>query len=83
MKKTLKIATIVSSAIIAVSSINLSQADNADNKEKCYGIAKAGANDCKSRDHSHSCAGKATVDNSPNDFLAVDKGTCKAKGGTL
>jgi uncharacterized membrane protein len=34
----------------------------AQEKEKCYGIAKAGQNDCASLDGSHSCAGQSKVD---------------------
>lgn len=51
--------------------------------EKCYGIAKAGANDCGSKKAGHSCAGQATMDNDKNDFVAVPKGTCdKIAGGS-
>ena len=50
--------------------------------EKCFGIAKAGMNDCSGPKSSHSCAGHATKDNDANDFVAVPKGTCdKIAGG--
>jgi uncharacterized membrane protein len=50
--------------------------------EKCFGIAKAGKNDCASNKSAHSCAGQATVSNDPHDFVAVPKGTCdKIAGG--
>ena len=32
-------------------------------KEKCFGISKAGQNDCASVTGSHSCAGQAKKDN--------------------
>lgn len=51
--------------------------------EKCYGVAKAGQNDCASADGSHSCAGQAKVDNDPNEWKSVPKGTCTKAGGTL
>ena len=52
--------------------------------EKCFGIAKAGMNDCSTKQSSHSCAGHATKDGDPNDFVAVPKGTCaKIAGGSL
>ena len=51
--------------------------------EKCYGIAAAGKNDCASADGAHSCAGQATTDNSPNEFVNVAKGECEGKGGKL
>jgi uncharacterized membrane protein len=50
--------------------------------EKCYGVAKAGQNDCQT-DHS-SCAGTAKKDNQPDAWIAVPKGTCqKIVGGTV
>ncbi len=45
--------------------------------EKCFGIAKAGKNDCSSNKSAHSCAGQATKDRDPMDFVAVPKGTCE------
>ncbi len=50
-------------------------------KEKCFGIAKAGQNDCGSKKNKHSCAGQSKVDNDPNDFKAVPKGSCHKMGG--
>lgn len=54
-----------------------------DSKEKCYGIAKAGKNDCKTMSGSHSCAGHATKDNDPNEFKLVAEGQCTTMGGKL
>jgi len=49
-------------------------------KEKCYGVAKAGKNDCASG--SNGCAGMAKKDG--DGFLAVPTGLCeKLVGGTL
>ncbi|HUX24244.1 MAG TPA: DUF2282 domain-containing protein [Burkholderiales bacterium] len=54
------------------------------NMEKCFGIAKAGKNDCSSNKSAHACAGQATKNNDPMDFVAVPKGTCdKIAGGSL
>ena len=50
-------------------------------KEKCFGIAKAGQNDCGSKTSKHSCAGQSKVDNDPNDFKLVPKGSCEKMGG--
>lgn len=55
----------------------------ADEKEKCYGIAEAGKNDCASADGSHSCAGQAKVDNSPYEWKLVATGTCAEMGGSV
>lgn len=49
-------------------------------KEKCYGIAKAGQNDCGTA--KHTCAGKATKSNAPDEWKYVAKGTCAQLGGT-
>ncbi len=49
----------------------------ADTKmEKCFGIAKAGMNDCGSKVSGQSCAGQASKDNDTGAFVAVPKGTC-------
>ncbi len=50
--------------------------------EKCYGVAKAGKNDCAG--NAHSCAGQAKVDAGAKEFLTVPKGTCeRLSGGSL
>jgi uncharacterized membrane protein len=50
-------------------------------KEKCFGIAKAGQNDCASVNGAHSCAGQAKVDNDKGEWKYVATGTCKQMGG--
>ena len=50
-------------------------------KEKCYGIAKAGANDCANLSGSHSCAGQSKVDMGADEWKYVAKGTCKDMKG--
>ena len=50
-------------------------------KEKCYGIVKAGQNDCANLSGTHSCAGEAKTDNSPAEWKLVAKGTCAKMGG--
>lgn len=52
-------------------------------QEKCWGVAKAGKNDCGSNKTSHSCAGQSKVDYDPNDFKVVKAGTCEKMGGSL
>lgn len=52
-------------------------------KVKCYGIAKAGKNDCKASDASHSCKGLSKVDGAKVDFSLVDSAAaCTAAKGT-
>lgn len=50
-------------------------------KEKCYGIAKAGQNDCANLSGSHSCAGQSKVDNDAGEWKYVAAGTCKSMKG--
>jgi len=45
-------------------------------KEKCYGVALAGENDCKAGAGT-TCAGTSTVDYQGNAWSMVDKGTCE------
>ncbi len=51
-------------------------------REKCYGIALRGANDCAAGPGT-SCAGTSTVDYQGNAWKYVDAGTCVTQGGTL
>jgi uncharacterized membrane protein len=69
--------------IVAAGVSTTAQAADAPAKEKCFGIAKAGKNDCKSANGSHACAGHATVDNDMNEWKFVAKGTCESEGGKL
>jgi len=75
---------LVSSALAAALSLGLvAQAQAADAaKEKCYGIAKAGQNDCASASGSHSCAGQAKTDKAPDEWKYVAKGSCEKEGGS-
>lgn len=51
------------------------------NMEKCYGVAKAGKNDCQTA--TSSCAGTSKRDNQADAFIAVPAGTCaKIVGGS-
>jgi uncharacterized membrane protein len=52
-------------------------------QEKCWGVAKAGQNDCGSNKTAHSCAGHSTMDYDPDDFKVVKAGTCVQMGGSL
>jgi len=76
---------IVSSAIAAALALGLAghaaAADKDSAKEKCFGITKAGQNDCANLSGSHSCAGQAKAEMSPDEWKYVAKGTCKAAGG--
>lgn len=82
MNKTVLTAALAGLMIAGV--VGTAQAKDAmPAKEKCFGIAKAGKNDCKSMSGSHSCAGQAKKDNSPDDFALVKTGACEGMGGKL
>jgi uncharacterized membrane protein len=53
----------------------------AQEKEKCFGIAKAGQNDCANLSGTHSCAGQSKVDMGKDEWKYVAKGTCKDMKG--
>ena len=78
--KSLTIAAALGS-LMAVSVNPAHAAEPAKDKEKCYGIAKAGKNDCAA--NGHSCAGQSKVDNDPTEWKFVPKGDCEKLGGTL
>lgn len=61
-----------------------SAADDAKNTatEKCYGVAKAGKNDCATG--AHSCQGEAKKDSDGREWVKLPKGTCeRIVGGSL
>jgi uncharacterized membrane protein len=74
---------IISSALASVMALGLigPVAAQDKSKEKCYGIAKAGQNDCANIAGTHSCAGQSKADNDPGEFKYVAKGTCKDMKG--
>lgn len=83
MKKNILLQTAASSILAAalVSGPSMAHADK-EGFEKCQGIVKAGKNDCNA--NGHVCAGKAKVDNDPNEWIFVPEGTCnKIVGGTV
>jgi uncharacterized membrane protein len=67
-------------AISAMSGSATAQ-DKKEAKEKCFGVAKKGQNDCGTA--KHSCAGKAAADNDPEEWKYVAKGSCEKMGGKL
>jgi uncharacterized membrane protein len=69
--------------IVAVSLAALVNAQPVPQKtgtEKCFGVAKAGQNDCGTA--KHACAGQgAKVDKDPSEWKYVPTGTCEKMGG--
>ena len=67
---TLAIAGSIASALASVAV----PASAADTKEKCYGVALRGQNDCAAG--KHDCAGKSTMSYDKMSFKLVPTGTC-------
>jgi uncharacterized membrane protein len=74
---------IVSSALASALALGLVGQVAAQDKakEKCFGIAKAGQNDCANLSGTHSCAGQSKTDNAPDEWKYVAAGTCKDMKG--
>jgi uncharacterized membrane protein len=77
----LLIGSALAGLVAATLAAQAGAADKAAPTEKCYGVAKAGQNDCSTA--RHSCAGKATSDNDAAEWKYVPAGTCKQAGGSL
>jgi uncharacterized membrane protein len=74
-------AMIAATAATLISMTLMAAPVAAQDKEKCYGISKAGQNDCASLSGSHSCAGQSKVDMEKTEWKYVAKGTCKDMKG--
>lgn len=66
-------ASLLSTMLVATPAV-------AADKEKCYGVAKAGQNDCANLTGTHSCAGQAKVADAA-EWKYVAKGTCASLKG--
>jgi uncharacterized membrane protein len=68
-------------SLLALGAVTVSAAEDA-NTEKCYGVAKAGKNDCAGA--KHACAGQSTKAADANEWVKVPTGTCeRLVGGSL
>lgn len=84
--KTLFTSAAIAGSVVAAAALLASPAaaQNAD-KEKCYGIAEKGKNDCAAGAGT-TCAGTAKMDYQGNAWKYVAKGTCttmKAPNGKM
>lgn len=67
-------------ALTTLGAAGVAQAE--DKPEKCYGVVKAGKNDCQTS--AGSCAGSARQDAQPDAWIYLPKGTCeKIVGASL
>ncbi|MBS1246693.1 MAG: rane protein [Proteobacteria bacterium] len=79
---TAAIAALTSGGIFASTTAQAAGAVVCAEQERCYGIAKAGKNDCATS--SSGCSGTAKQDNLKDAWIYVPKGTCqKVAGGML
>lgn len=72
-------ALVASALAAAIAMAGIAGAVEVADNEKCFGIAKAGKNDCKSS--SGSCAGTANKDALPDTWIDVPAGTCEKIAG--
>jgi len=78
--KTLSSAMLAGAVAMAVSATLNTAPASAAEKEKCYGIALAGQNDCKAGAGT-TCAGTSKVDYQGNSWKLVPAGDCEKYGG--
>ena len=77
----MKTTAIITGALIAAIAV-AGSASAQDKTEKCYGIAKAGQNDCQTA--TSSCAGTSKKDAQADAWISVPAGACaKIVGGSL
>lgn len=84
MTASLKIASALTVAGALATAVSLASAPAraADDMEKCFGISKAGQNDCAA-EGANSCAGTSKVDFDMHAWKLVKKGTCLTTTVTL
>jgi len=73
----------VAGAMLGAVAASLRHGDSENvERERCYGVAKSGANDCANA--IHSCAKQANGDADKREWIAVPRGTClRISGGSL
>jgi len=76
------VASSALASVLAMGLLGAAQAqEGAKDKEKCYGVAKAGSNDCANLSGSHSCAGQNKTAMAVDEWNYVAKGSCAKMGG--
>ena len=79
MKNTTKLSVLAAAA--AVAATGAATEAQAKEKEKCYGVSKAGKNACAA--NGHACAGQAKTDGDAAEWVYTPKGLCdKLAGGS-
>lgn len=77
IQNTAVIAAALSASILSlyINTDWLSGDQDQEEVERCYGIVRAGKNDCATS--KHSCASQATKNNDPEEFIMMPKGLCQ------
>lgn len=82
MKKSNLLLSTAVTSLIALGASGMANDVSAEEMEKCYGVAKAGGNDCQT--NNSACAGTSTEDGQKDAWVFVPAGTCdKLVGGSL
>lgn len=84
MKNKTKMNALLAGAVALTMAGGVASANAMDmeGQEKCYGVVKAGHNDCGNAAGTHSCAGQAAVDGDGGEWVGVPAGLCdKLVGG--
>lgn len=82
MNKTTLSLALATAVATAIGMGTVAQAQQADEKEKCFGISLAGKNDCAATGN-NTCAGTSKVDYDKGAWTLVPKGTCVSTEVTL
>ena len=78
------ITAAVLGAVVASGVLVMDISTSEAGRVKCYGIAKAGENDCANKAGTHSCAGQSKVDYDKGEWKVTKSADdCFEKGGTL
>lgn len=86
-KKNLAVSAAIGVAILGLSTTGALahlEPKKGEDMEKCYGVVKAGKNDCSSKAGKHGCASMAKTDASSDEWIKLPNGLCnKIVGGSL
>jgi uncharacterized membrane protein len=83
MSKSMWIASALAAAVaLPAVAVNAAPVAPQPKSEKCFGVAKAGQNDCQTA--TSSCAATSKADRQPDAWIYLPKGLCqKLAGGSL
>lgn len=83
--KKLAVSTAISAALLSLTATGATahlEPKKGVDTEKCYGVSKAGKNDCASKANKHGCAGMSKTDNDPNEWMKLPNGLCEKLVGS-